>query len=95
MNRVNLWHSILSISSACLILILSRIELIEGSMRTRSFSLREIISGLSKTSLDPLEICEVRQCWVKKMERHAQLRLQACCVVPRPERKNSPALELL
>lgn len=54
MNRVNLWHSILSISSACLILMLSRIELIDGSMRTRSFSLREIINGLSKTSLDPL-----------------------------------------
>ena len=55
MNRVNLWHRIRSISSACLILILMRIELTEGSMRTRSFSLREIVNGLSRTSLEPLD----------------------------------------
>ena len=55
MNRVNLWQRIRSISSACLIFILSRIELIEGSMRTRSFSFREIVSGLRRASLDALE----------------------------------------
>ena len=55
MNRVNLWHRIRSISSACLTLILMRIELTEGSMRTRSFSLREIVNGLSRTSLEPLD----------------------------------------
>lgn len=49
-NRVNLCTRIFSISSACLIFKLMRTELIEGSMRTRSFSLRAIISGLSKTS---------------------------------------------
>lgn len=54
MNRVNLWHSIRSISSACLILMLSRMELIEGSMRTRSFSLREMVRGWRSTSLDAL-----------------------------------------
>lgn len=54
MNRVNLWHKILSISSACLILILIRIELIEGSINTRSFSFLEIVSGLSSTSCEPL-----------------------------------------
>lgn len=54
MNRVNLWHRMRSISSACFILMLRRIELTEGSMRTRSFSLREMVSGLSSTSLDPL-----------------------------------------
>lgn len=54
MNRVNLWQSIRSISSACLILMLSRMELIEGSMRTRSFSLREMVRGWRSTSLDAL-----------------------------------------
>ena len=55
MNRVNLWQRIRSISSACFILILNRMELIEGSMRTRSFSFREMVSGLSSTSLEPLK----------------------------------------
>lgn len=54
MNRVNWWHSIRSISSACLILILSLMELTDGSMRTRSFSLREMVSGFRSTSFDPL-----------------------------------------
>lgn len=53
-NLVNLWHSICSISSACLILILNRSELTEGSMRTRSLGDRDIMSGLSKTSRDAL-----------------------------------------
>ena len=54
MNRVNLWHRTRSISSACLILMLNRIELIEGSMSTRSFSLREMMRGLRSTSFDCL-----------------------------------------
>ena len=54
MNLVNLAHNARSISSACLILMLSRTELIDGSMRTRSFSLREITSGFSSTSCDVL-----------------------------------------
>ena len=54
MNRVNLWHSIRSISSACLILILIRTELTDGSMRTRSFSFLEIVRGLSRTSFEAL-----------------------------------------
>ncbi len=53
-NRVNLWHKIRSISSACLILMLTRIEFTEGSMSTRSFSLRDIVRGFSNTSLEPL-----------------------------------------
>ena len=53
-NRVNLWHRIRSISSACLILILTRIEFTEGSMSTRSFSFRDIVRGFSRTSLEPL-----------------------------------------
>ena len=55
MNRVNLLHRMRSISSACLILMLSLIELIEGSIRTLSFSFREMISGFRRTSLDVLE----------------------------------------
>jgi len=56
MKRVNLLHKIRSISSACLMLMLSRIELTEGSMRTRSFSFREIVKGLRRTSFEVL-IC--------------------------------------
>lgn len=50
MNRVNLWHRIRSISSACFILMLIRIELIDGSISTRSFSFREMTSGLRSAS---------------------------------------------
>lgn len=60
MNRVNLWHNIRSISSACLILILSRIELIEGSIKTRSFSFLEIVSGFRSTSFDPLFVRRIQ-----------------------------------
>lgn len=49
-NRVNLWTRIFSISSACLILMLMRTELTEGSIRTRSFSLRATVRGVSRTS---------------------------------------------
>src|SRR5258707_3248207 len=55
MNRVNLLHRMRSISSACLILMLSLIELIEGSIRTLSFSFRDMIRGFRRTSLDVLE----------------------------------------
>lgn len=50
MKRVNLWQRIFSISSACLIEIEIRIELIEGSMSTLSDSLRDTIRGLRSTS---------------------------------------------
>ena len=43
-----------SISSCCLILMPIRIEFTEGSMRTCSFSLREITSGLRRTSREVL-----------------------------------------
>ena len=58
MNLVNLWHRMRSISSACLILMLSLIELTEGSIRTHSFSFREITRGFSSTSFDALTWCE-------------------------------------
>lgn len=54
MNLVNLWLNNLSISSACLILMLNRMELTEGSMRTLSFSFLEMIRGCSRTSFEDL-----------------------------------------
>ena len=54
MNRVNFEHRMRSISSACFILMLIRIELMDASIRTRSFSLREIVKGFRRTSFDPL-----------------------------------------
>lgn len=49
-NLVNLWTKICSISSACLILILILTLLMLGSIRTRSFSFRATVMGLSRTS---------------------------------------------
>lgn len=60
MNRVNLLHRMRSISSACLILMLSLIELIEGSIKTLSFSFREMIRGFKRTSLDVLDQVNVK-----------------------------------
>lgn len=49
-NRVNLCTSIFSISSACLILMLTRILLMLGSIRTFSFSFRDTVRGFRRTS---------------------------------------------
>lgn len=49
-KRVNLCTRMFSISSACLILMLMRTELMDGSMSTRSFSLRATVSGVNRTS---------------------------------------------
>lgn len=51
-NLVNLCTRICSISSACLILMLTRMLLIDGSMSTLSFSFLEIVRGFNKTSGD-------------------------------------------
>lgn len=56
MNLVNFLHKIFSISSACLIAMLSRIELTEGSIKTRSDSFRETVKGWRRTSGDILRI---------------------------------------
>lgn len=50
MKRVNLWHKIFSISSACLMAMLTRTELMEGSIMTRSLSFLEIVRGVRSTS---------------------------------------------
>lgn len=61
-KRENLWHRIRSRSSACLILMLTRTELTEGSIRTFSFSLRLITRGFINSSLDFLHVmCMVRR----------------------------------
>ena len=49
-NLVNLCTRISSMSSACLILMLTRTLFTDGSMRTFSFSLRETWSGFRRTS---------------------------------------------
>lgn len=49
-NRVNLWHRIRSVSSACLIRIERRTELMLGSIRTDSEGLREMRSGVRSAS---------------------------------------------
>lgn len=51
-NLVNLCTRICSISSACLILMLIRTELMEGSINTLSVSFRLTVKGLSRTSGD-------------------------------------------
>ena len=51
MNRMNLWLSIFSSSSDFLMAMLMRIELTDVSMSTRSFSLRLITTGDSRSSL--------------------------------------------
>ena len=53
-NLVNLCAKILSILSACFILMLMRIELMDGSISTCSFSLRAMCIGLSTISEDVL-----------------------------------------
>ena len=50
-NRVNLCTKIPSMSSACLMAIEMRTELIDDSINTRSFSLREMMTGLRRSSL--------------------------------------------
>lgn len=50
MNRINFLQRIFSISSACFTAMLIRTELIELSMRTFSFSLRDITTGVMRSS---------------------------------------------
>jgi len=85
-NRVNLWHRIRSISSACLILMLTRIEFTEGSMSTRSFSFRDIVRGFNSTSLEPLlgSASAKNGGYAYALTR---LQLLACCDARRPREK--------
>ena len=83
MNLVNLWHRILSISSACLILMLRRIELTDDSIRTRSFSLRDIVRGFSRTSFDVLDEFSHTGS-VRWEEGYTLSQLPVCCAVLQP-----------
>ena len=83
-NRVNLWHRIRSISSACLILMLTRIEFTEGSMSTRSFSFRDIVSGFRSTSLEPLRGRSEREEQHERKYALTQPRPLVCCDARRP-----------
>lgn len=49
-NLVNLCTNIFSISSACLIFMLTRILFTLGSIKTFSFSLRDTVNGFRRTS---------------------------------------------
>ena len=51
-KRVNLWQRISSISSACLMLMETRTEFTDGSIRQRSCSVLQIVIGLRRSSLD-------------------------------------------
>ena len=79
-KRVNLWTRICSISSACLILMLIRMLLMLGSIRTRSFSLRAIVSGVSSTSGDVRAsisgtLCRSAVCEAKLERQRAAVKL--------------------
>ncbi len=63
MNRMNLCERMRSISSAFFTAMLMRIELTELSMSTRSFSLRLITTGLSRSSL--LFLLYKKKAWLK------------------------------
>ena len=83
MNLVNLLHRIRSISSACFILILSRIELTDGSISTRSFSFRDMVKGLRRTSLEVLKLCKPEKI-AEEAYKHTLIQPLAYCVALRP-----------
>lgn len=74
MKRVNLWQRIFSISSACLTAMLMRTEFTLLSIKTRSFSLRDMTTGvkisssLLRTSTSGL-LCRSTTC-DEKLVRH-------------------------
>lgn len=74
-KRVNLWTRICSISSACLILMLIRMLFIDGSIKTRSFSLRATVKGVRSTSGDVRASTSGTLCrsavWDAKLERQS------------------------
>ena len=94
MNLINLWHKIFSISSACLMEILIRTELMEASMSTFSFSLRDITTGLRSNSLLVLfwhVAINVYKSQVKNIletKSFTWLPLQVCCAFQQPGRKS-------
>lgn len=81
-KRANLWHRIRSRSSACLTLMLTRIELTDVSTSTFSFSLRLITSGFMSTSLDLLRNKKNAYMYPSKRERKRAFRRRAFVFYP-------------
>ena len=78
-NLMNLWTRMCSISSACLILMLTLIELMLVSIKTFSFSFLAMISGFSMTSgVRPASIsgtlCRSAVCEAKLLREMAAVR---------------------
>jgi hypothetical protein len=73
-NLVNLCTRMCSISSACLILMLTRMLLMLGSIKTRSFSFLATVSGLRRTSGDVCASISGTLCrsevWDAKFDKH-------------------------
>lgn len=64
---------------------LRRIELTDDSIRTRSFSFRDIVRGFSRTSFDVLhEFSHTGS--VRWEEGYTLFQLRVCCAVPQPVR---------
>ena len=70
-NRVKFLHNTFSISSDCLILILTRTELIDGSMKHLSLSVRQIKIGFITDILDDLD--------ERREKRLTEFQPPACC----------------
>lgn len=100
MNRVNFLQRIFSISSACLMAMDKRRELTDGSMRTRSCSLRETMRGWSRTSGDALftvsfDVHRVPSYLsaltvIARGGKRTQLPLRACCASLQLGKRSSP-----
>jgi hypothetical protein len=77
MNLVNFLARMVSISSACLILIEKRMEFIEGSMKTASSAVRVMRSGLRSTSGEVLFYLtmNIRSNGLRGIRDHTLLRL--------------------
>lgn len=63
---------------------LIRIELTEGSISTRSFSLRDIVRGLRRTSFDPLYMALGIDGAIVWQNVHTVPQPLVCCAVRRP-----------
>lgn len=92
-KRVNLCVRISSISSACLIQMLTLTELIDGSISVRSFSFREIVIGWSSSSRLVLGTRGLRNKVTKQQVEQTtprtSFRLLVCCVSPQLGKESS------
>ena len=90
---MNLWHRTLSISSACLIFMLIRNELIEPSMSTLSESVLLMTTGVRRTSF--VTLGEVEETEIRRNSSppvHRQLPL--LCALSRSSNEHALSLDL-